>query len=119
MKVLSSYNRLFSHFFMKRSFDDRPMEEFGTCRDGAHLNCVDCIRRHTEALVFGAGRLGHRRASYKMAEVSCIDNECDSTFAESTVQRAMTGRATERYNELQGYMNNVKEAHLDDLWLVC
>jgi hypothetical protein len=95
-------------------YDDKPVDDFCSCRDGTHIYCADCIRRHAEALVFGAGRMGHRRASYNTVELSCIDNECDSTFADSTVQRVMSGRAMERYNELQGYLN-VKEAQLEDL----
>jgi hypothetical protein len=40
-------------------YDDKPVDDFGSCRDGSHVYCVDCIRRHAEALVFGAGRLGN------------------------------------------------------------
>jgi hypothetical protein len=96
-------------------FEDLPIEHFSACRDGTHIYCLDCIRRHAEALVFGAGRLGNNHsAAASLMELSCIQNECDSTFAESTVQRAMAEKAMERYSELQGSMN-IKQAQLDDL----
>ena len=99
--------------------DDFLIDQMVACRDSNHLFCTECLRRHAQELVFGAGRLGKSNGDDDMLiELMCMSDKCSSTFPDSVLQRALPPKVLERYGELQGTLS-VAQANLDDLWYVC
>ena len=61
-----------------------PVDQFVSCRSGEHWYFAECVKKYTEALLFGSGQLGAKR-SMDYLELACIAEECLSTYCQSSI----------------------------------
>lgn len=99
-------------------FDQVPIEEMVACRQEGHLFCGDCIQSYANTAVFSNGSLGVVKATGKLScELLCCDSSgCQSPFHEEHLQKALSVKTLEKYNELQ-FRASIEAAGLqEEIW---
>ena len=101
-------------------FDRVPIEEMVACRNEGHLFCADCIQSYANTAVFSNGSLGVVKATGKPScELLCCDSSgCQSGFHEEHLEKVLSIKTLDKYNELQFRANMEAAGMSEEIWYV-
>eukprot|EP00934_Nitzschia_sp_Nitz4_P000596 Nitzschia sp. Nitz4//scaffold22_size323478//199860//202015//NITZ4_000555-RA/size323478-snap-gene-0.516-mRNA-1//1//CDS//3329543079//596//frame0 len=101
-------------------FDRVPFDEMVACRNEGHLFCMECIENYANTAVFSNGSLGVvKETGRPSCELLCCDSSgCQSGFQEAHLEKALSLKVLEKYNELQ-FRANLEAAGIQDEICTC